>query len=619
MSLLNFGLTPIQSTVKTLLLGLTLSVSWGIVGLPSPAFAAEQVVVRIGPLRQSIAIADLEYFANTGNVPPSLDLYAPLLNDEVRQVLNSYWQVDPDRGSHLIEDLLDTPEGDRLLDALQMALPNSDEFTIHTALLESAQREGKLSVLGVLRAFPDDSLSVDAMTFAVLASQINLPHWQGQAMRSLLDRELSVSQDTFFYGAFDPTESGHQTVHQQTLTLHDRKRDRSIPVDLYWSDWGDGPLVVISHGFGADRRFLGYLAEHLASYEITVAAIEHPASNVAWLNQLFAEPSTYSRPEGILPATEFIDRPKDVSFLLDELEQLNEYSPLLKGKLNTHQVVVIGHSLGGYTALALAGASLDLDHLRQFCDDPTRVGLSPTDLVQCSASDLEKDNVNLRDPRVVQIMALNPVMGRVFDSKSLANIQIPTFVLAGTDDSITPALSQQLLPFSELQGSKYLLTAIGGTHLSIGDPRNLNQAITQTLFTRELLGDSTESMRQLLCGISLAYVKQLTPEAPLYEPFLSPAYVQSFSSDQVKLRLSREVPDTLKQWMRMTVGPVEQLVSTTLPKDRVNENVQITCQNGLKCLLDKLPMAMFIIHGNIAISVIRLRRNRSKHKFPHLP
>ena len=68
--------------------------------------------------------------------------------------------------------------------------------------------------------------------------------------------------------------------------LRDRSRERSIPVDIYWSEATHGPLVVISHGFGADRRFFAYLAQHLASHGLTVVSVEHPGSNVASLISL---------------------------------------------------------------------------------------------------------------------------------------------------------------------------------------------------------------------------------------------------------------------------------------------------------------------------------------------
>ena len=95
----------------------------------------------------------------------------------------------------------------------------------------------------------------------------------------------------------------------------------------------------------------------------------------------------------------------------------------------------------------------------------------------------------------------------------LAQVQIPTLMLASTDDAITPAVSQQFLPFTQLQNSKYLLTAIGGTHLSVGDPSNLNQSLTQSIFVRERSAEATEPLRNLLKGVSLAFIKQMTPEA----------------------------------------------------------------------------------------------------------
>jgi predicted dienelactone hydrolase len=168
---------------------------------------------------------------------------------------------------------------------------------------------------------------------------------------------LTVAGENFS-PAFNPAAFGSERVHKQTRSFYDRRRDREIIVDLYWANsfsapvWkelpevirreakaGDretrkiclphrnrsnstSPLVVISHGFGADRSFLGYLARHLASHGVTVAAIEHPGSNAS---RLFAE-HLGSSPVGLpgldplLPASEFIATPEDVSFLLDRLK-----------------------------------------------------------------------------------------------------------------------------------------------------------------------------------------------------------------------------------------------------------------------------------------------------------
>ncbi|MEP0958776.1 alpha/beta hydrolase [Microcoleus sp. FACHB-1515] len=578
------------------------------IGLAAPAHAAERLTIRLGPVQQTVEVSDLARFAQTGEVPDSLNLFAPLLNADTQQALTSRLLVEPEVAEKLMDDLMQTSAGERILGTINLALPDSSPQTIKTAIANATQQREGLSVIGFLRGYPDQTLTIDARSAIVLASQMNLPYWHSQALGSLLQSELTVP-DASFNAQFDPTQLGPEWVRQQTLTFHDYDRNRSIPVDLYWSRHTRGPLIVISHGFGADRRFLSYLGYHLASYGFSVAAIEHPGSNVTWLTQI-ATQTSYGTPSEILPANEFIDRPKDVSFLLDQLRRLNEYSLTFRGKFNTQQTTVIGHSLGGYTALALAGGQLDLAQLRQFCDVRQLVGLAPADWLQCAAVDLPTDQpVNLRDPRVVQAIALNPVIGHLFSAASLSKITVPVMMLSSTDDAITPAVSQQLLPFAQLRmKNKYLLAAIGGTHLSAGDPANLNQALTQSLFVRERRGEDTEVLRQMLRGTTLAFVEQMTPQARRYAPFLSSAYVQSFSSPSLQLRLSSSLPASLSNWLSAAV-PIEQFVSTALLQQGRHRNAA-ECNTSVSCVFSRLPLVMFILPGGLPLVAGKFRLDR---------
>jgi predicted dienelactone hydrolase len=617
---LSFDRTPLDRSLQSAkgwFYGLTLTLGMGVA---TPGLAAERLTVQLGPLQETVAIADLEQFANTGQVPSTLRLLTPLLTVDVKQALDSRLQLDPAVGEKLANDLLQTSAGARLLSALQLALPNSSPAQIQATLTQTTQQSGGISLLGFLRSYPEETITIDASSAIALASQMNLPYWHSQALSSILERELTVKGKPF-QANFDPTGSGSEWVQQQTLTFHDFERDRTIPADLYWSNHTHGPLVVLSHGFGADRRFLGYLASHLASYGLTVAAIEHPGSNVTWLTQITTQ-SGSGTPSDILPATEFVDRPQDIRFLLNQLERLNQYSLIFRGKFNTQQVSVIGHSLGGSTALALVGARLNLTQLKKFCDARSFVGLSPADWLQCAAIDLPDGHpVDLHDSRVVQAIALNPVMGRLFDNASLAAIKVPTMILTGTDDAIAPAVSQQLLPFTQLKTSKYLLTAIGSTHLSVGDPANLNQAFTQSLFLRERQGSETEPLRQLLRGVSLAFVKQLTPEAKRYAPFLTSAYAQSFSTQDLQLRLNSQLPANLSSWLTMAALPLEQFVSSALLQQN-RQRDQKTCDSRLECVFKQLPLVMFILPGRLPGSLPSLgeqvfwrdRCNRRNHR-----
>lgn len=96
------------------------------------------------------------------------------------------------------------------------------------------------------------------------------------------------------------------------------------------------------------------------------------------------------------------------------------------------------------------------------------------------------------------------------------------------------------------------MTAIGGTHLSIGDPENLGDTATASTLVKERQGEVTKSLRQLASGVSLAFIKQLTPAAKTYAPFLTPAYAQSLSTPELPLRLNSELPASVTTWIEVS-------------------------------------------------------------------
>jgi predicted dienelactone hydrolase len=530
-------------------------------GVAAPTFAAERLTLRLGPFERSVAINDLENFVKTGELPPSLKPYSALLTPQVRQVLQKHLQIDPSMTEKFINDLLRSSDGGRLLGRLVEALPNSSVEQLQAALFLATRQANGLSVLGFLRAYPEENITIDASSAIGIALELNASNLQSLAIGPVLEKELAVADAGTFRPNFEPDRPGPEYVQEQTIVLQDQKRDRTIPLDLYWSNKTESPLIVLSHGFGSDRKFLTYLARHLASYGFTVASLEHPGSNFSWLNGV----SIGGNIGELLPGSEFIDRPKDVSFMLDQLAILNQQDSTLAGKLNTKQVSVIGHSLGGYTALALAGGELNLKELRQYCKERSPIGRSPADWFQCAAADLPGDKIQMRDQRVVQVLALNAVTGRLFGKNGLSQVTVPTLLLTGTEDAITPSLDHQLRAFSQLTVPKYLVAAIGGTHLSVTDRSNLNAALARSTLVKEHIGIEADPLRQLVRGVSLAFVKQLTPDAKTYQPFLTPAYAQSLSTKSMKLRLSKELPKTMSTWFQvMAIG--NQQIAIRLPE-----------------------------------------------------
>jgi predicted dienelactone hydrolase len=529
---------------KIMMLG-TLSMA-GIL-LKGPAQAADRVIIKLGPFQQAIEVEDIENYAQTGKVSSSLKPFAHLLTPDVQRVLSDHLELNPEQVDQLIDETLNSPTADKTIQAIKLALPGVSIDYLQTALMLAARQANGLSVSNVLHAYPEESITIDASALMDALSKLNLPYLGTKAIDTYLEEQMTVENGTL-RSPLDPSVAGSDRVQQERFTLRDTQRNRVVEVELYWSDQTqrDQPLVVISHGLGTSRQYLGYLAQHLASHGFSVAALEHPGSNINWQ---IGVPLPLE-PKQLISGTEFINLPADISFVLDELAQLNQKAGPLQGKLNTEKVSVIGHSLGGYTALAVAGAELQLDELRDFCQNLPPVGYAAGDWLQCSATQLIGNHKQLRDERVVQAVALNPVVGHLFGTTGLSKVATPTLILASTEDPLTPALTHQLQPFVQLPNPKYLLTAFGGTHLSIAPAPPATRSVSNTAVA-ERQGPETDSLRQLLKGVTLAFVKQQTPDADQYVSFLTPAYAQSLSTTTLPLRLSTELPENVSRWLQV--------------------------------------------------------------------
>ncbi|MFH7243293.1 MAG: alpha/beta hydrolase [Spirulina sp.] len=517
------------------------------------AMAADFLTLRWGMVSKTIRVDDLETFATTGEIPDRLWLYRPLLNANVQATLQNELVVDPAVGQVILDEILHTPGGTPLLATLQALVPNLKPTDLQQALEQVASQGGRPTLMAVLRQLPQETLEVDVGAWLAWASQFQLAQQESTLLGQILRREMvSSAAEVWPPSSVNPFSTGPAEVERWEMLLRDRHRNRSIPVDIYWSRSTHGPLVVLSHGFGADRRFLAYLAEHLASHGLTVVAVEHPGSNVTALLSLpKAGDRSASQGSRVLPATEFLDRPRDISYVLDRLERINRYSYSLRGRLNTDQVTLVGHSLGGYTGLALAGAPLDLRLLDQACQQMNPVRLSPSDWFQCAALDLPVKYANLRDPRIRQLILTNPLTGLLFGEAGLSQVQVPTLMLASTQDGVTPMAAQQLGPFTQLAGPKYLITALGGSHLSVGDPDNLNPNLQAIPFMPALPDAKTSNLRVFLQGISLSFILQQTDQAESYGGFLSPRYAEVFSTPELALGLNQTLPPQLLRWPRL--------------------------------------------------------------------
>ncbi|NJO76174.1 MAG: hypothetical protein HC833_21925, partial [Leptolyngbyaceae cyanobacterium RM1_406_9] len=376
----------------------------------------------------------------------------------------------------------------------------------------------------------------------------------------------------------DPRRLGQFTWQRQTITLNDTSRDRTFVADVYLplevtSDptyplmpVPSVPVIIMSHGLGSDRTTYAYLGEHLASYGFAVAIPEHPGSNADQLRALIE-----GRASQVTEPAEFINRPLDVTYLLDELERLNQSDFAFQGRLDLRQVGVVGQSFGGYTALALAGAQINFQQLTEDCAaEESTLNLSL--LLQCRAEELVLPAADLRDERVAAIMAINPIGSIILGPAGFSEIDIPVMLVSGNADTIAPALLEQIRPFTWLTTpNKYLLMMRGSTHFStIGTSEIGSEIVT---LPPEIIGPSPALARSYINAMSTAFFQLHLAKDTDYLRYLGAAYAERISEPALPIDLVRFLtPAQLAQALGEPLESSSRLQSNFSPNSNLSLN-----------------------------------------------
>ncbi|AKG24835.1 hypothetical protein IJ00_25135 [Calothrix sp. 336/3] len=503
----------------------------------SPSLGAERLTLSYGVLQRSISIDALDIYARTGKLDDELATYVQYAPKEQLAEFRKALLTPVPLKTLEISQFLYTPTGERLLkrisEIIQGESPTNKQIQgIRAALiLASADKEG-LTLLNLLHKFPSREMSINLAKCLDLVGAFNSLMNQSQGAIAQINQEFleKVNNSSLATNSFplDLRKGGTFSWEQKSIKLS-RNSERIFPVDIYIPEsTTPRPVIIISHGLGNDRSSFAYLAKRLASYGFVVAVPEHPGSDNKQLQGLLSGISSE-----VTPPQEFIERPLDIQFLLDELTRLNQSNDRnFRQRFNLQQVGVIGQSFGGYTALALAGAPLNFTKIRASCP-PSDNSLNISLLLQCLAVRLEPKNYNLTDSRIKAAIAINPLTSVVMGKESLNQIKIPVMLVSGSIDTVTPALPEQIQPFSWLQTpSKYLVLINNGTHFStILDSPDASIPIPEAL-----LGKNRSFARLYVNVLSVAFMQSFVNNDSSYQGYLSPEYVNSVS--QVAMPIS---------------------------------------------------------------------------------
>jgi predicted dienelactone hydrolase len=139
-----------------------------------------------------------------------------------------------------------------------------------------------------------------------------------------------------------------------------------------------------------------------------------------------------------------LDRPRDISFAIDQMERMHRQEGPLTGRLDLSRIGVAGHSFGAYTALAVAGEVL----------------VGP-----------RGGTLSFMDPRVQAAIPMSAPVPRNRErlEQAFSAIRISCLHMTGTrDDSPIgdTRAADRRVPFDHIRAAdQYLLVLQGGDHM----------------------------------------------------------------------------------------------------------------------------------------------------------
>jgi predicted dienelactone hydrolase len=560
--------------LKALALG---SLSVALAALPGRS--AEKVYLDYKPLNFNIVVpvASLEAFAADGTIDaylqPVAGMFSPEARQEIRKVLGQPLKaITPDLPGKFYSPFvrsqwLYSSIGERSLlflgNYIQTTGYLNGQKAIRSAMILSATEPEGPSLIKSLKYFPTEGIHLDLAKILTLVQDVKAEAARTDkvvATVKQMSQDAAAKEAKIDYAALtDLSQTGPYGVTKQSLMLQapsrkglDDKTPREFPADLYLPKDlnavpGPLPVVVFSHGYADTRISFATFAESLASHGFVVAMPEHIGSNIAYREAMEAGFHGDS-----FQAMEFVNRPLDISFLLDELARKNVSE--FQGRLQMDRVGVMGHSFGGYTALALAGATVDFDRVQRHCASDAKLSgtVSTAYLLECRVLELtDAPNVmrqltdgSLRDPRVQLVMPFAPV-SNLFGSTGMSKIQIPVAIMGGAHDIAAPVVPEQVDTFRWLTiPDKYLYLAENTSHTADLTRLTIN-LFNSGVETAKSFDDSHQWFQGVVKTLMIAHSRVYLLGQEDYRPYLTSAYVEAVSQEPQKLHLVRSLPEDI--------------------------------------------------------------------------
>ncbi len=478
-----------------------------------PVRAAEILDIQLEHLQIPINLRQLERWshgdahlskeADLANGGSDQGIWLGLLKPSSRRELKALLRAPLLRDRGFGRQLLDSWAGGQLLGELGELL-TTEAGQPTTAMLQASLRQlllekREVSLIDLLVALPESHLNLRLDGLLDLAAQWRMQlRQQRHALRELAVMGLPQRRSDHL------PDQGSPMAQHQHLALAVPHRRVPLPVEIWTPAQpgaGDRPWLLLLPGLGGNADQLGWLARALAQQGWGTVVLQHPGSDAAALK---ASLEGQRPPPG---AEVLAERLADVKAVL--AAQQDGVVPV-----RGDGVVLLGHSLGGVTALLAAGLKPEsgLDRrCEQAVDHLLLTNLSL--LLQCQLPAAALPSALPRLAELRGVVLFNSFGALLWPDRGLRSLQVPALVVGGSLDLVTPPLQEQLELFLPVGDPRSRLVLVeGGSHFS---PLRL-AAGDEALFRlgSDLVGVDPEAVQGLLLAITTDFLNSLAGPPP---------------------------------------------------------------------------------------------------------
>jgi predicted dienelactone hydrolase len=570
------------------------------------AEAAEEIKIRAtGPLIFTLSIDSLETFAETGEITGDFKLYARFLDDTTLDYLRQMLQFKLPLDVVTVSNLSYSPLGRDALTNVGKVIestPGVNGFHgLRAAVINAAAKADPdgWTLIDMMREFPTDTIDVSVRGLLDLRQKLAVYlSYNRAAVQAILDQAAAeaANQTVNVASLPDLSQPGPYSFVEDTITVTNpalRQTGEGLTVnydfdvDVYVPQGlsAPAPVVVVSHGFGAVKEDFLFLNQHLASHGYVVMAPDHVGSDLSYRAAYLG-----GRLNTLLSPIEFVNRPQEISFLIDELERLVAISPQWASRLDLDQIAAIGDSLGSSTVMALAGAEITYPRLRQACDTDTLM-LNFALYLQCRARYLPPKNYNLSDPRIKAVIAAHNLGAALYGYEGIQQVDRPMLMVSGDWDVVSPVVTEQIFPFIWMEQSpKYMALLQLGTHFSskpagegagdvpnilMGEHRDVGSTYYKILATA-FLGAHLQEDERFLPYLTATYGDTLSEGNPMTVDIIT-----SLTAEQVESAYEGRPP------VAVIPPPIEPAVASR--EESILEAIQRTGELKIAMRRDAVP------------------------------